>query len=186
MPIKVRCSTCGARLKAPDRAAGRPLDCPHCAQVVTVPPQAAAPPPAVAGPGESSDVEGRPGGRQSESVRQYFDHLADEFEDRRHHRLEAVTTEDATEADRIGAAALGLGVVAAACLAMGCFTCGLTYWAAAPVAAAGTACAAFSQSRLRLPGLAFNLLVLIPAVVAFRAAWSAAGMPESQPQPFVR
>ena len=62
MAIKVKCPTCGARLKAPEAAAGRPLDCPHCAQTVPVParaagdPRAGTPPPSVAGSGESLEL----------------------------------------------------------------------------------------------------------------------------------
>lgn len=189
MSIKVKCPSCGAKLKAPDAAAGRPLDCPHCAQVVPVPPPAAAPPPAVAGPGESSEVEGhtpRPARPPASDRAEMFEQVAHEYEDRLAHRGEEAAAADAAEADLPGAIGLGLGAVAVACLVLGCFTCGLTYWAAAPVAVAGAGCAAFSRSRLRAVGLAVNLLALVPAVIAFRAAWLATGGPDPAPQPFVR
>jgi hypothetical protein len=188
MAIKVKCPTCGAKLKAPDAAAGRPLDCPHCSQAVPVPPQAAAPPPSVAGHGESSAVEGRLRESRSPAPRHRpdFDQLAEDFEERRARvRTEAVV-EDTEAADRLGAVSLGLGLTAVACLVMGCFTCGLTYWLAAPIAVAGAGCAAFSQSRLRVVGLAANLLILIPAAVAFHAAWTTVTAPAPEPQPFLR
>jgi hypothetical protein len=189
MPIKVRCSTCGARLKAPDKAAGRPLDCPHCSQVVAVPKPAAAPPPSVAGRGEASDVERSPSRGQSTapSIRhELYEQLAHEIEDGRSHRREAALAEDAADADRIGALGLALAALSALSLLMGCLTLGLSFWAAAPFAAAGAGCAAFSHSRLRVVGLAVNLLLLIPAVLILRTLWAAVVAPQLPPQPFVR
>lgn len=156
------------------------------AQVVPVPAKAAEPPPSVAGPGESSHFDGRITIRPKPPVRPTFDELAEEIEDRHKHRLEDAAIEDAADADLPGAISLGLALTATVCLLAGCFTCGLTYWVAAPIAAAGAGCAAFSHSRLRLTGLAFNLIVMIPAVIAFRAAWLAATAPVSEAQPFVR
>jgi hypothetical protein len=176
MSIKVKCPTCGARLKAPDAAAGRPLDCPHCAQAVPVPPQAAAPSPSVVAPVEAPAPQGR---------RETLDELADDLEVRREQRRAAEAEADAAEADLLGAIGLGLGAAALLCVAMGCFTCGLTYWLAAPLAAAGTGCAAFSRSRLRTWALALNLLVMVPAVITFRTAWNAASRPETEPVPFL-
>jgi hypothetical protein len=69
---------------------------------------------------------------------------------------------------------------------MGIFTCGLTYWLAAPVALAGAGCAAFSRSRLRVIGLVVNLLILVPGVLTFKAAWTAATAPAPELQPFLR
>jgi hypothetical protein len=189
MSIKVRCPTCGARLKAPNAAAGRPLDCPHCAQVVPVPARAAAPPPSVAGPGAASEPEGRRGpgdGPAEPGRRPAFDALAEAVEDRREHRRVDAAAEDAADADLVGAIGLGLGAAAILCLVLGCFTCGVTYWLAAPLAAAGAGCAVFSRSRLRAVVLALNLLTLIPAVVVFRTAWTAASRPEPEPQSFAR
>src|SRR4051794_19472270 len=37
MPISLTCPACGARLKAPDHAAGRTLRCPKCQGAVAVP-----------------------------------------------------------------------------------------------------------------------------------------------------
>jgi DNA-directed RNA polymerase subunit RPC12/RpoP len=189
MSIKVKCSTCGARLKAPDAAAGRPLDCPNCAQTVAVPSKAAAPPRTVAGPGESSDFESHPkpiGKFEAPHVRKEFEELATEFEDRRAHRLAAAKAEDAAEADLPGAISLVLCATSVFCLVMGCLTFGLSYWVSAPLAVVGAGFAAYSHSRLRIVGLTLNLLALIPAAMAFRAAWTAAGMPETTPQPFLR
>jgi hypothetical protein len=188
MAIKLRCSTCGARLKAPDAAAGRPLDCPHCAQAVTVPSAAAAPPPSVAGRGESASVEGRrrPAHPPHMAPNPQVDALIDAYEDRRAHLRAEAAAEDATIADRIGFVGLLFAAASATCLVMGIFTCGLTYWLAAPLALFGAGCSAFSQSRLRAVGLVVNLVILMPAVVTFRAAWSAVTAPTPEPQPFVR
>jgi hypothetical protein len=189
MAIKVRCPTCGAKLKAPDAAAGRPLDCPHCSQTVPVPPPAAVPPPAVAGPGESSTVEGRrPRAERAAHATPppELDALADEYQERRARQQAEAAAEDAVEADRIGFVSLALAAAAGTCILLGCFTCGMTYWVAAPLAVAGTGCAAFSRSRLRLVGLAANLMILIPAVVVFRAAWMAVHAPTPEPLPFLK
>jgi hypothetical protein len=156
---------------------------------VTVPVPAAAPPQTVAGPGESADVETRhPRQAAAKPPRPPtdFDHLAEEIEERRHRRHEVEAMEDAAEADRVGAVSLMVGAVAASCLLLGCFTCGLTYWVAAPIAAGGAVCAVFSHSKLRVVGLVLNLLVMIPAVMAFRAAWLVATAPMPEAQPFVR
>ncbi len=189
MSIKVKCSTCGARLKAPDSAAGRPLDCPNCAQTVSVPSKLTAPPRTVAGPGESSDCESHPkriGKFEAPHERKEFEELATEFEDRRGHRLATEKAEDAADADLPGAISLGLCAISVFCLVVGCLTLGLSYWASAPLAIVGAGVAAFSRSRLRVVGLTLNLLALVPAAMAFHAAWTAAGVPETIPQPFVR
>jgi hypothetical protein len=59
------------------------------------------------------------------------------------------------------------GVIAVLCLLLGCFTCGLTYFAAAPLAAVGAGCSAFGRSNMRVAGLAINILTLIPAIILF-------------------
>jgi hypothetical protein len=187
MSIKLRCPICGAKLKAPDAAAGRPLDCPHCAQAVPVPSMAAAPP-AVAGPGESAGVEGRrrPGVAPHMPPNPRVDALIDAFEDRRAHLRAEAAVEDDSVVDRIGFVGLLLAAASAGCLVMGIFTCGLSYWLAAPLALAGAGCSAFSQSRLRVIGLVANLLILVPAAMTFRTAWSAVTAPAPEPQPFLR
>jgi hypothetical protein len=187
MAIKVRCSVCGARLKAPDAAAGRPLDCPQCSQVLRVPSAAAAPPPSVAGPGESSHFEGRrhpvtPHLAPNPDV----DAMIEAYEDRKARKRAEDAADEATIVDRIGFVGLMFAAASAACLPMGMFTCGLTYWLAAPIALVGIGCSAFSHSRLRVIGLVVNLLILAPGVMTFKAAWAAAIAPTPTPQPFVR
>jgi hypothetical protein len=188
MAIKVKCSTCGAKLKAPDAAAGRPLDCPHCSQAVPVPFVAAEPPPSVAGPGESAAVEGRrrPVKQPHMAPNPHVDAMIDAYEERRAHLRAEAAVEDASIADRIGFVGLLFAAASAMCLVMGIFTCGLTYWLAAPLALVGAGCSAFSQSRLRVIGLVANLLILVPAVMTFRAAWTAVTAPTPEPQPFLR
>lgn len=65
MSISFRCTSCGKKVKAPDKYAGRPVQCPGCGAQVTVPggaspagpPAAVAPKkPAPAGEGESPTV----------------------------------------------------------------------------------------------------------------------------------
>src|SRR5439155_5786819 len=128
MAIKLRCPTCGAKLKAPDAAAGRPLDCPHCAQAVAVPCVAASSL-SVAGRGESAAVE-----RRRRPVEPHMapnpqiDAVIDAYEDRRAHLRAEAAVEDESVADRIGFVGLLFAAASAACLGMGIFTCGLTYW----------------------------------------------------------
>ena len=43
MPIPVTCSSCPAKMNAPDAAAGKKVKCPKCQQIITVPAPAAAP-----------------------------------------------------------------------------------------------------------------------------------------------
>ncbi|HEY1378297.1 MAG TPA: hypothetical protein VGF55_15975 [Gemmataceae bacterium] len=186
MAIKLRCPTCGAKLKAPDAAAGRPLDCPHCAQAVPVPSVAASPPPAVAGPGESAGVEGRRRPVEPHMApNPRVDALIDAYEDRRAHQRAEAVAEDESIADRIGFVGLMLAAASAACLVMGMFTCGITYWLAAPVALAGAGCSVFSHSRLKVVGLVVNLLILAPGVVTFKTAWTAVTAPAPEPKPFL-
>jgi hypothetical protein len=185
----VKCSTCGAKLKAPDCAAGRPLECPHCSQIVAVPAERTAPPPNVAGPGESSDFEIRTPKlkpRRNPDDRDELDDVAQELEERRSKRHAIEAAEDAAEADRAGATSIFVGVTAMTCLALGFLTCGLTYWVAAPMAVAGAICSLFSHSRLKFVGLAINVVAFVPAVLALHTIWVAINAPAPPPQPFVR
>jgi hypothetical protein len=187
MAIKLNCPTCGAKLKAADAAAGRPLDCPHCAQAVAVP-SVAASLPAAAGRGESAAAVSRrrPSGAPHMAPNPHIDAVIDAYEDRRAHARAEADVEDAAVADRIGFAGIMFAAASAACLVMGIFTCGLTYWLAAPVALAGAGCSAVSQSRLRAIGLVANLLILVPAGMTFKAAWTVVTAPAPEPQPFLR
>jgi hypothetical protein len=72
-----------------------------------------------------------------------------------------------SETDVPGVLGLVLGVLAVVCLVMGCFTCGMTYFAAAPLAAVGAGCSAFGRGNSRVAGLALNIVTLIPAIVLF-------------------
>lgn len=48
---------------------------------------------------------------------------------------------------------------------MGCFTCGLTYYAALPLAVVGFIVGFFARGNLLVAGLTLNLLALIPAII---------------------
>src|SRR5438552_18239609 len=48
MPIVFACSSCQKQMKVPDNVEGRPVKCPHCGEVTTVPGAPAPPAPAVA------------------------------------------------------------------------------------------------------------------------------------------
>lgn len=86
------------------------------------------------------------------------DYADDDYEPRR---------ASANETDVPGVVGLVLGVLAVLCLLFGCFTCGMTYFAAAPLAAIGTGCSAYGKGNMRVAGLVLNILTLIPAVVFF-------------------
>jgi hypothetical protein len=114
------------------------------------------------------------------------DAMIDAYEDRKARKRVEDAAEEATVADQIGFVGLLFAAASAGCLAMGIFTCGLTYWLAAPVALIGVGCSAFSHSRLRIIGLTANLLFLVPSIMTFKAAWTAVNAPSPEPQPFVR
>jgi hypothetical protein len=59
---------------------------------------------------------------------------------------------------------------------MGCFTCGLTYWAAVPFAGFGAFVGFFGRGNLRVAGLTLNLIALIPSVILLTMALGAAGV----------
>jgi hypothetical protein len=65
---------------------------------------------------------------------------------------------------------LVFGFVSVVGLLMGCFTCGMTYLAAIPLAAVGAGCSAFGSGYRRIAGLTLNLLALFPALILFVSA----------------
>jgi hypothetical protein len=78
--------------------------------------------------------------------------------------------------DAPGVISLIFGCVAVVCLLMGCFTCGMTYYAAAPLAAVGMFCAFFGCGNLKVAGLVLNLLALLPAIVMFWLTLAGVGL----------
>ena len=87
------------------------------------------------------------------------------------------------ETDVFGVVGIVLGIVAVVCLLMGCFTCGMTYFAAAPLAAVGTGCSAFGRGNMRVGGLVLNILTLIPAIALLGMMLFGAGMGAIAPPP---
>jgi hypothetical protein len=114
--------------------------------------------------------------------RRELEEMAEIYEDRRARRLAADPGVDVP-----GTVGLGLGITAIGCLLLGPFTCGLTFFAAAPLAAVGAGCSAFGRGILRNAGLAVNLLTLVPAVLIFKSVLPEGGGPAAETQqPFVR
>jgi len=85
--------------------------------------------------------------------------------------------------DAPGVIGLVFGVVGMICLLLGCFTCGLTYYAAVPIALIGVGCSAFGRGNLRVAGLAINLLTLLPAIVIVGMIVFGAGVGVIAPPP---
>jgi hypothetical protein len=48
---------------------------------------------------------------------------------------------------------------------MGCFTCGITYYAAVPIAVTGAVLGYFGRDNLKIAGLTLNVLALVPAII---------------------
>jgi DNA-directed RNA polymerase subunit RPC12/RpoP len=69
------------------------------------------------------------------------------------------------KSDGLGLTSLILGVVAVACLPLGCLACGATYLVAIPVALAGAALGFFASGGLKVAGLVLNFAALAPAIV---------------------
>jgi hypothetical protein len=69
--------------------------------------------------------------------------------------------------DPFGVISLIFGSLAVVCMLMGCFTCGITYFAAAPFAAVGAGLAFFGRGNMKVAALVLNLVALVPAVVVF-------------------
>ena len=84
--------------------------------------------------------------------------------------------------DAPGVIGLVLGVVAIICLLMGCFTCGLTYYAAAPLALVGGICSFFGRGNMKVAGLVLNLLTLIPAIIILGMFVAGVGMAAIAPK----
>jgi hypothetical protein len=71
------------------------------------------------------------------------------------------------QADVLGVAGLGFGILGALCLVLGCVTCGLTFYGVAPFAAVGTCCSAYGRGPVRVAGLIVNIVTLIPGIPIF-------------------
>jgi predicted RNA-binding Zn-ribbon protein involved in translation (DUF1610 family) len=69
--------------------------------------------------------------------------------------------------DAPGVISLIFGALAVVCMLMGCFTCGMTYFAAAPFAAVGAGLAFFGRGNMKIAALVLNFVALIPAVIVF-------------------
>lgn len=87
--------------------------------------------------------------------------------------------------DAPGVVSLIFGCVAAVCVVVGCFTFGITYLAAMPLALVGVIVGFFGRGNLKVAGITLNLLVLVPAIIlaglVFIAGMSA-GLPDISSQ----
>jgi len=168
MTMTVSCPTCGARLKAPEDSAGKTVKCPKCGAGMVIPAAAPPPPPVVTArprpapePEDDQDDEPPRPSRRRSSRRRVTEEYEEDYDNR------PVRRADESGTDAPGVLGLVFGVVAVLCLLLGCFTCGMTYFAAAPLAAVGAGCSAFGRGNMQVAGLALNILTLIPAIVLF-------------------
>jgi hypothetical protein len=67
--------------------------------------------------------------------------------------------------DAPGVISLIFGCLSVVLTLMGCFTCGITYWVAAPFAAVGAILGFFGRGNTRVAAVTLNLIALIPAVI---------------------
>jgi hypothetical protein len=88
-----------------------------------------------------------------------------EEDERTGRRPVVVVVPQSGRTDAPGVISLIFGCLSVVCLLLGCFTCGITYWAAVPFAAIGAVVAFFGQGNMRVAGLVLNFLALIPAII---------------------
>lgn len=207
MPIAIACPSCGAKMKAPDEAAGRKVKCPKCSTPLVVPtvtldePPAPAPRPSGTGKGQVSRpatkpvdifpinpedglpvvIESRPKRPARKVAARPRD---DDYEDggdyeedyRRRGRPSVVVVQQGGGTDAPGVISLIFGCLSVACLLLGCFTCGVTYWAAVPFALLGGGVGFFGRGNMRVAGLVLNFLALIPATIVLVVFVGMAGL----------
>jgi hypothetical protein len=147
MPLVDSCPACGAKIKAPDHLLGRTAQCPGCHQSVQLPSLSTAPlavqppppPPPILQPSAQ------------------FAHLDDD---------EPVRGRSAARerTDACGVISLIFGSVSSLLTLMGCFTCGVTYFVAAPMAFIGGFLGLFGRGNMRVGGVTLNLLAFAPAL----------------------
>jgi predicted Zn finger-like uncharacterized protein len=159
MSVVADCPSCGTPMRIPDAVDARHVRCPKCGAHLALAEPPAAPPPRRAPP---PDEEGprRPRRPPARRRREEWD---DDPEADRYDPPPGRRAREGTDAP--GVISLVFGCISVVCLMMGCFTFGLTYIAAAPLALVGGACGFFGRGNLRVAGLVLNLLVLVPAVV---------------------
>jgi hypothetical protein len=164
MPIPIVCPSCAAKLRAAEGMAGRVTRCPKCGTQVVVPkdfrevPQPArVQPPALqfkTPPVPAPHIENGRGPRNNA-----------EEDERPRGFLGVVVVQQGGHTDAPGVISLIFGCLSVACLLLGCFTCGITYWAAVPFALVGGIVGFFGQGNMRVAGLVLNFLALIPATI---------------------
>ncbi len=145
--MRVRCPSCSAKLNAKPQLAGERVPCPKCGKPVLVP--------------ELEDLEEDEENEESSSGRS--------------RKLVYLQKNEASGTDIPGTISLVLSIFALASLAMGWFTHGWTYYAAAAIALVGFGLGFLGHGRLRIADCTLNFLILLPAVVV--SALLLAGMP---------
>ncbi len=183
--IRVTCPTCKQELEVDARHAGQEVECGSCLQVFVARDPGAPPPAPSPGkkpykarrePGEDEDEprrESRPARRSRRDEDDYGDYEDDYDRPPR-----------GGSADVPGIVGLVLGCVAVVCLLLGCFTCGITYVLAVPLALIGTGFSLFGRGGLRVAGLLLNVLALLPAIVVL-VLWAAGAAGALIPRPIV-
>jgi hypothetical protein len=186
--IKVKCPHCNATINAPEEANGKIVSCPACAkkfqvrifdELPTVKDDAP-PEPSAAGEArpshrrqdrEDDPEEERPARRRRERDEDEDDRPRrrsrdedEEDEDDRPRRRRGVRNGAESKTDTFGVISLIFGAISLVCLFLGCCTCGVTYYAAVPMAGVGAVLGFFGRANLRVAGLVLNFLALVPAI----------------------
>lgn len=205
--ITVSCPFCGLKAQVPASRAGHKVRC-RCGQAIQVPggpppakppsvppkpqghvttlPPVPAPKPSPPAPrpkteeAELDDDESRMRSRRR-SGRNKDEPRDDDRDPEPRRATRYLVLEKAANNDAPGVISLVFGCLATACMLMGCFTCGGTYFAAVPFALIGGGIGFFGKGNLRVAGIVLNAVVLVPAtvlLVMFVMAAGAASLPK--------
>lgn len=154
MSIRFACPHCQASITAEGRKAGARVNCPKCGLLFEVPipkGEMMSPTPASpaiqAQPAQAPDPFG-------------FDSHREDADARRSIRREG----DGTDAP--GVISLIFGCLSLACILLGFFTCGATFFGSLPFALIGFIVGFFGRGNFRVAGVVLNSLALLPAVIA--------------------
>jgi predicted Zn finger-like uncharacterized protein len=156
--IRVTCPTCNAELEIGEEHLGKEVECGSCLQAFTAEdPKSKKTPYKMRRPKDRADddeEEDRPSRR-----RRRDDDEGD------YDYSPPGSRNGGSGSDAPGIIGLIFGCVAVVCLVLGCFTCGMTYFAAAPLALVGGIVSCFARGNLKVAGIVLNVLVLIPGIL---------------------
>lgn len=157
--IRVTCPTCNAELEIGEEHLGKEVECGSCLQAfVAEDPKSKKKPYKMRRPkNEDRDDDDRSRKRRPRRDDDEDDYDYDYSPPNGRGRD--------TPTDAPGVIGLIFGCIAVVCLILGCFTCGVTYFAAAPLALVGGIVSFFAKGNLKVAGIVLNLLVLIPGVI---------------------